>query len=1369
MFARFFIDRPIFAMVVSIVITLAGTIALFSLPIAQYPQITPPSVSVSISYPGASADVVAQTVAAPIEQSVNGVQGMLYMSSTSGSDGSYGLSVTFEVGTNLNTALVMVQNRVTLAMPLLPSSVQNQGITIRKKTPDQLMIISLYTEDKNYTNIDLSNFALINLKDELLRVDGVADVSIMGEKDYSIRVWLDPEKLAARNLTAIDVVNAVRNQSVPVAAGQIGQPPAPKSQSIQLPIDMLSRLSTPEQFGQIIIKATPGGSSSSSSAKKAAPAAASTSTQSASGFGRSSGAGVKIGGTSNALSTVLSTGTSSGAATGGGGSTGGGASTGGAASSSGGATPSGFTAPGMSTGASSSSANGLTAASTVQGGSTGSPTTSDVLTSSALSGSGASGPSPGIVRLKDVIASPRDMTPVVRSGIELGALNYNQYSSFDSKDGVGLSVYQLPGTNALTVADKVRAKIKEMQPTFPDWVQVEIGYDTTPYVRESVADVINTLFLAVALVGVVVLLFLQDWRAMILPMIDVPVSLIGTFAVMAVMGYSLNNISLFGLVLAIGIVVDDAIVVLENIERQLAKGLKPKEATIAAMDEITGPILAITLVLCAVFVPCAFISGITGRFFRQFAVTISASMVISAVNALTLTPSRAYSIFRGKEDGERKEESDQAPSGTHPSKEALPWWFFGLLGGLCTVWLRPYLPVQPAGWFALPRDPEALAEVPAWRFWSITGLYFLPGLLAGLAAGWFFIRRVNAFLGRFFRVFDRGFDGMTTLYDRIVRLMLRASPVVLLLYGGLLALTVWVFLHSRAGFVPDQDQGRLIVSLQRPDSTALEETKRVMDKMERIAHKNHAVAHTITNSGNSATAGANAPNYGSMFVILTPFGTRPNAGQVKAELQEAFDRGVTEGQVIVNGAAPIPGLSVAGGFKLMVEDRAGLTLDVLQQQTEALITELKKQPGLEPKLTTTLRSATPQLLLDIDRDKVEAMGVPLSDVNQTLQIYLGSSSPNDFNAFGRHWQVTLQASGEFRSEIDDINRLEVRNGQGQMIPLGALVKVRPQGGPLSVQRYNLYTAAAVMGTPKKGYSTGEIIADVEEAAGAKLPLGMGTEWTELMYLQIHDGNTTVYVFGLAVLCVFLALAALYESWTMPLAVILVVPLCVLSALLGTWMGGGDLDIFVQIGLVVLVGLACKNAILVVEFAQQLHREGKSRFDAAMEASRLRLRPILMTSFAFIMGVFPLIVASGAGAEMRRSLGTAVFSGMIGVTLFGIFLTPVFFYVIQGVGESSAFASPFVRKIGSVLIVLLVVLGFPYLVLKIRGEPFPSVSTVIVSVIVDTVVVFAVMSGQYFGRTMYRFVERLDRRLTEKRDETAPPPPASDSRTGENQP
>jgi multidrug efflux pump len=1295
MFARFFIDRPIFAVVVSVFITLAGTVALFSLPVAQYPQITPPSVSISISYPGASAQVVADNVAAPIEQSVVGVPGMLYMSSNSGSDGSYSLSVTFDVGTNLNTALVMVQNRVTLAMPLLPSSVQNQGITVRKKTPDMLMIISLYTTDPRFTNIDLSNFALINLRDELLRVDGVSDVNIMGEKDFSIRVWLDPQKLAARNLTAIDVANAIRSQSIQAAPGQVGQPPAPRKQTRQLPIHTLGRLQTPEEFGNIIIKvgqAAPahdtsrpaGGTSLSPTVRGfpsstfarpagatatksiiASPASGSSNGSSGSGSSGSGSSGSGSTGNGSSGSGSSSTGSSGGGSGGGSGSGlyGGGASTGGGANAGGGASTSAGTVRITVPSITPSPTNALTAVGAAQGTPTGTPMTSDVLSSSAMTGSGAQGPSTGIVRLRDVTDGP----------IELGAMNYNQYSSFDSHDAVGVTIYQLPGTNALEVADRVRARIKELAATFPDWVKYNIGYDTTPYIRESIADVVNTLFLAVVLVGIVVLLFLQDWRAMILPMIDVPVSLIGTFAVMALLGYSLNNISLFGLVLAIGIVVDDAIVVLENIERQMAKGLDARTATIKAMEEITGPILAITLVLCAVFVPCAFISGVTGRFFRQFAVTISAAMIISAVNALTLTPSRALAIFKGQSVGGPEGTTHHSPPTTHHKPEALPWWIFGILGGLLTVWLAPLLSD-----FGLRISDFGLPS----GSWVITGLHFLPGLLPGLLVGRAVIRPVNALLGSLFRGFNRLFDQMTAGYDRAIRLALRWSPAVVALYGGLLVLTVWAFVNSRTGFVPDQDQGRLICSLQLPDATALEHTKRIMDDMEKIARDIDGVAHTITNSGSSFMAGANAPNYGSMFVILKPFGERPSAQQIKTRLQNAFDRKIEDARITVAGAAPIPGLSVSGGFKLMVEDLAGLTPEDLQDKTEALIGELKNEPALDKKLSTTLRSKNPQLFLEVDRDKVEAVGVPLSDVNQTLQIYLGSSYVNSFNDFGRHWQVTLQASGRFRSRIEDINRLQVRNNRGQMLPLGALVKVQGRDGPLAVQRYNTRPAAAVMGSLKPGYSSGEVIARTDEVAHQKLPLGMGTEWTELMFLQIKDGDTTLSVFGLAVLCVFLALAALYESWTMPLAVILVVPLCVLCSLLGVWVTGGSLDIFVQIGLVVLVGLACKNAILVVEFAQQLHRDGKPRLEAALEASRLRLRPILMTSFAFIIGVVPLIVATGAGSEMRRSLGTAVFSGMIGVTLFGIFLTPVFFYVIQGFSDRPAFAAVRWRGVAS---------------------------------------------------------------------------------------
>jgi multidrug efflux pump len=1302
MLARFFIDRPIFATVVSVVITLCGGIAMMALPIAQYPQITPPSVSLSISYPGANAQVVQDTIAAPIEQAVNGVPGMLYMSSTSGSDGSYSLSITFEVGTNLNTALVMVQNRVALALPLLPSQVQAQGITVRKKSPDQLMIISFYSNDPHYIDRDLSNFALINLKDEILRVPGVSDVGIMGERDYAIRVWLDPRKLASRGMTAMDVATAVRNQSIQVAPGQTGQPPTSVRQTSQLPIDILGRLSTPEQFGDIVVRvgppeaATAAASADSAAGGSGTALPSSTTAAPIKGFTPASNADSSA---SSSSSTSTSGVTSGGGAT----SSGGGTSSGGA-NTAGGATGIRFpsqTASGTSNGLSADTAAGGGGGG---GGASAAPGAANVLTTSSLSFDGAQGPSATIVRLRDV------------ADIELGAANYSQYSTYDFNTAVGLNVYQLPGTNALDVAEAVRRRLKELEPGFPPWVKYQVGYDTTPFIRESVADVNRTLFEAIVLVGLVVLVFLQDWRAMILPMIDVPVSLVGTFAIMALLGYSLNNISLFGLVLAIGIVVDDAIVVLENVERKMATGLEAREATIKAMEEITGPILAITLVLCAVFVPCAFIPGITGRFFQQFAVTISASMVISAVNAMTMTPSRAMLIFKAR----------NGSTGHGHRAEVLPWWSLGLAGGALTAWLWPLLavtrdlglPELPHGeevtrlpaWLlqTLPLNPTILPpeltenSVPTWLYWTITGVHGLPGLFVGLLVGWFVVRPMNAILGWLLRGFNRAFDGLTALYAWTIGLALRLRTLVLLVYLGMVGLTCWAFTAVPTGFLPEMDQGRLTASLQLPDAEALELTKDVMAKVDKITHENPGVAHTITNVGSGG--GGNASNYASMYIILKPFeerrGPDGSAAAVIKQLKAAWDKQIPEAKVTVNGAAPIPGLSTSGGFKLVVEDRGGLGLKALQQETETLTTELAKQPGLN-NVVTTFRPHTPQLLLKVDRDKVEAFGVPLSDVNQTMQMYLGSSGLGSFSAFGRHWQVTAQAAGQFRNNVDDIGQLLVRNNKGQMVPLCVLIDLVPQDGPLSLQRYNLHSAASITGNLGQGVSSGEAIKTIETTAEQTRQPGMGTEWTELMYLQILAGNTALYVFALAVLCVFLVLAALYESWTMPLAVILVVPMCLLCALAGVWGAGmwttndKSVNIFVQIGLVVLVGLACKNAILVVEFAQQLHRGGKSRAEAAVEASRLRLRPITMTSFAFILGVVPLVLATGAGSEMRRSLGTAVFSGMIGVTLFGVFLTPVFFFVIQGFGESRWLSGPRVRRTASWLLggVLGLALGF----------------------------------------------------------------------------
>jgi multidrug efflux pump len=1256
MISHFFIDRPIFAMVLSIVITLAGGLAVFSLPTAQYPPISPPQVQVAINYPGASAQVVADTVAAPIEQQVNGVPGMLYMTSLSGNNGTYTLFVTFEVGTNLNTALVMVQNRVQLAMPLLPTSVQNQGITIRKKTPDILMVVSLYSPDDRYDSLYLSNFAQINLYDPLLRVDGVSDITVMGALPYSMRAWLDPQKLAAHSLSAVDVATAVATQNQAAAPGQIGQPPLSGRRAFDLPLDTLGRLADPEQFGDIIVKVSsapakpattvrppvfsgaglPGASSSTS----LQATVTSPSPVGLPGFPVKSYGTLTTTTTSGPLPTRTSsssspatggTTTSGGATTPGGATSTGGGTTSGGAASSGGATTGG--AAGGSTPATGTNSGAQPTGMGIPGLSI-NTTNSNTGVISTVSGSAVSvsGPQPlatAVVRLRDV------------GRAELGAQNYNQGCTFDGHPSVGLAIFSLPGTNTLNLADRVRARMAELKTRFPDGVDYDIAYDTTPYIRESVNDVVNTLFVAVGLVGLVVLVFLQNWRAVLIPMIAVPVAIIGTFAVMAAVGFSLNTISLFGLVLAIGIVVDDAIVVVENVERWLNQGYSPRDAARQAMTEVSGPVIAVALVLCAVFVPCAFISGITGRFFRQFAVTIAVSTVFSALNSLTLSPALAALLLRRKDEGRRmKDESNR------------------------------------------------------------------HGVL-------YFILHPSSFILLFFRGFNWVFGVSTTGYAWAVGRLVRTSAVVLLTYGGLLVLTVVVFNRAPTGFVPQQDQGRVFGAVQLPDSAALWRTEKTVAQAEKIARQTPGVAHTITISGMSFVQQVAASNLGTIFVVLEPFAKRQSpdlsADAIMARLRKEWQSQIKDGVVQAYGAPPVPGLSVAGGFKLIVEDRAGLGVDNLQQQTDALIGKLRGQHSLT-SVSTVFRSNVPELFLDIDRKKVASLGVSFDDLNKTLGIYLGSSYITNFNEFGRYWQVNLQAEGKFRSRLDDINLLYVRNNQGQMVPLGTLVSVREVGGPVFVQRYNLYTAAPITGGLAAGTSSGDAIATIGTLADETLPHSMGTEWTELVFLQIREGNTTALVFALAVLAVFLALSALYESWALPLAVILVVPLCLLCSVAGVLLAHLPVDIFVQIGLVVLVGLACKNAILIVEFAKQLHDEGKPRLEATVEASRLRLRPILMTSFAFILGVFPLVIATGAGAEMRHSLGTAVFAGMFGVTVFGIFLTPVFFYVITGLSELPVFATPRMRRLGSVLVLLLnvLLLGVPVLLPRLlrrkEGQP-----------------------------------------------------------------
>jgi len=1132
MLVRFFIDRPVLAWVISLVILLMGAIAAALLPVAQYPEVTPPTVRVTASYPGANAQIIADTVAAPVEQQVNGVEKMLYMTSQSNNDGSYILDVTFAVGTDVNMAQVLVQNRVAIAQPTLPDMVKAIGVTVRKRSPDILLIVNLYSDvdpqtgQPYYDQLYLSNYATLNLLDALARIDGVGDVFPFGGQDYSMRVWLDPDKLQARSLMAGDVIRILREQNVQVAAGQIGQPPAPQGQDFQYTMTTLGRLVEAEQFGNIIVKTGTDGE---------------------------------------------------------------------------------------------------------------------------------------VVYLRDVART------------ELGAKNQDYTLALDGKPAIGLAIFQLPGSNALDVADHIKARTRELEERFPKGVHYAIVYDTTPFVRESMDEVFHTLRDAVILVAAVVLLFLQDWKSLLLPVIDVAVSLVGTFAVMKLLGFSLNNLTLFGLVLAIGIVVDDAIVVLENIERWLDKGLPVRDATFKAMDEITGPIMAITLVLSSVLLPSAFLSGITGQFFRQFALTIAVSMLISAVNAMTMTPARAAWIFAKRKPGG----APGTPGHGDQGKEALPWWIFALLGGLVTVsMLTPMVGAR----LGLPIAGESGEAAPGGMkqtllaYWAYLVL-FLPGAVAGGALGRILIGPVNWALGGFFSGFNWVFNRGTRIYGRTVGWCLRLSAIMLVVYVGLIGLTGFSFTRVPVGFIPTQDKGRLVVNVQLPDSASLERTTEVMDKIERICHETPGVAHTISNRGRSFILNAVSSNLGSAFVPLKPFHERRDPAlsdnAIAAELRRRFRRDVPEARANVFGAPAVDGLGMAGGFKLMVEAAGDVNFDALQTQADELAAQGNRQPGLVG-LFAGFRARTPQLFVDVDRTKVKTMGVQLTDVFDALQAYLASYYVNDFNRFGRTWQVNLQAEAAFRSEAEALKQLKVRNADDDMVPLGAVAEVRESTGPVQVVRYNLFPAAPVNGAALPGVSTGEVLATMEKLA-QKLPRNMAAEWTELSYLQKQSSQIEQFrdlqqnpfsAFVLGVVLVFFVLAGLYESWSLPLAVILVVPMCLLNAMAGIALARMDVNIFVQVGFVVLVGLAAKNAILIVEFARDRQDEGATRFDAAVEAARVRLRPILMTSFAFILGVFPLVIARGAGAEMRRTLGTAVFAGMIGVTLFGIFMTPVFFYVIR---------------------------------------------------------------------------------------------------------
>lgn len=1038
-FSQFFIQRPIFAAVLSLIILIGGAISLFQLPISEYPEVVPPTVVVRANFPGANPKVIGETVAAPLEQAITGVENMLYMSSQSTADGKMTLTITFALGTDLDNAQVQVQNRVTRTQPKLPEEVTRIGITVDKASPDLTMVVHLTSPDNRYDMLYLSNYAILNIKDELARLDGVGDVQLFGMGDYSLRVWLDPNKVASRNLTATDVVAAIREQNRQVAAGALGAPPSPSDTSFQLSINTQGRLVTEEEFENIIIR---------------------------------------------------------------------------------------------------------------------------------------SGPDGEITRLKDI------------ARVELGSSQYALRSLLDNQPAVAIPIFQRPGSNAIAISNLVREKMAELKKDFPQGVDYSIVYDPTIFVRGSIEAVVHTLFEALILVVLVVVLFLQTWRASIIPLAAVPVSLIGTFAVMHAFGFSLNALSLFGLVLAIGIVVDDAIVVVENVERNIGLGLTPVEATKRAMKEVTGPIIATALVLCAVFIPTAFISGLTGQFYRQFALTIAISTVISAFNSLTLSPALSAVLLKGH----------------HEPKDR----FSVILDKLLGSWL--------------------------------------------------------------FRPFNRFFDRASHGYVETVTRVLRGSSIALLLYAGLIGLTYLGFSSTPTGFVPQQDKQYLVAFAQLPDAATLDRTEAVIKRMSDIAGKHPGIEHTVSFPGLSINGFTNSPNSGIVFTPLKDFSERKGPGmsanEIAAELNKQF-ADIQDAYIAIFPPPPVQGLGTIGGFRLQIEDRGNAGYEELYAQTQNILNKARALPELNPmSVFTSYQVNVPQVDAAIDREKAKTHGVAISDIFDTLQVYLGSLYANDFNRFGRTYQVNVQGEQQFRLEPEQIGQLKVRNNQGEMVPLATFIKISDTAGPDRVMHYNGFITAEINGAAAPGYSSGQAEAAIERLLKQELPNGMTYEWTELTYQQILAGNSAIYVFPLCVLLAFLVLAALYESWGLPLAVILIVPMTLLSAIAGVILSGGDNNIFTQIGLIVLVGLACKNAILIVEFAKDKQDEGMDRLSAVLEACRLRLRPILMTSIAFIMGVVPLVLSSGAGAEMRHAMGVAVFSGMLGVTFFGLLLTPVFYVLIR---------------------------------------------------------------------------------------------------------
>jgi hydrophobe/amphiphile efflux-1 (HAE1) family protein len=1034
--SRFFIQRPIFAAMVSAVILLAGLIALPRLPISEYPEVVPPTVVVRASYPGASPTTIAETVASPLEQAITGVEDMLYQFSQATSDGVMTLTITFKLGTDVDKAQVQVQNRVAQALPKLPQEVQRLGVTTNKASPDITLAVFVFSPDGRYDQTYLSNFVALRIKDELSRLDGVGDVQSFGGGAYSMRVWLDPEKVATRGLTAGDVVAAIREQNIQVAAGQLGAPPSANGANFQLAINTKGRLIDEADFENIIVRSDDTGQ---------------------------------------------------------------------------------------------------------------------------------------VVRLRDV------------ARVELGSDNYALRAMLNGRTAVAIPIYQRPGSNAIAISDAVRAKMAELKKSFPQGIDYDVAYDPTVFVRGSITAVVHTLLEAIVLVVLVVILFLQTWRASIIPLLAVPVSLIGTFGVMYLLGFGLNALSLFGLVLAIGIVVDDAIVVVENVERNIANGLAPLDATRQAMKEVTGPIIATALVLCAVFVPTAFITGLSGQFYKQFALTIAISTIISAFNSLSLSPALSALLLK----------SHDAP-------------------------------------------PDR------------------------------FSRLLNSLFGWLFRPFNRFFARASNGYVGTVTRVLRAGSIALFVYAGLLGLTWLGFAHTPTGFVPPQDKQYLVAYAQLPDAATLDRTESVIRRMSNTALATPGVESVPAFPGLSINGFTNATNAGVAFTPLKPFEQRRtpdlSANAIAATLRAQYSK-IQDAYIAVFPPPPVQGLGTIGGFKLQVEDRGNAGPDELYRQTQNLIAKARQRPELAG-LFSGFQVNVPQVQVDVDREKAKAAGVALQDLYDTMQVYLGALYVNDFNRFGRTYQVNAQAEPGFRLTPEDIGRLKTRNLRGDMIALSSFVTVRETSGADRVMHYNGYTAADINGGPAPGYSSGQAQKAMEEVARAELPNGMTYEWTDLTFQQILAGNSMVYVFPLVVLLVFIVLAALYESLSLPLVVILIVPMCLFSAIVGVQLAGSDNNIFTQIGLIVLVGLACKNAILIVEFARDRELAGESTWQAVLDACRLRLRPILMTSLAFVMGVVPLVTSHGAGAEMRHAMGVAVFSGMLGVTFFGLLLTPVFYLAIS---------------------------------------------------------------------------------------------------------